>query len=143
MTHTEYSPLVGVDPIASESFASRAYSIRYWPAFGAAADVAQPLPKGCYGHLHNVYLQSAAEQELPALACMLWIIGKMARDFRGALKTPARLDARFIWVGASAVIAAVLAEGFFEYNLGDSEVLTCFWPRRLAVMSRLAAKRPA
>jgi putative inorganic carbon (HCO3(-)) transporter len=90
------------------------------------ADVSQPLPKGWYGHLHNVYLQYAAERGLPALACMLWIIGKMARDFREALKIPARSDARFIWLGGLAVIAAVLVEGFFEYNLGDSEVLTMF-----------------
>jgi putative inorganic carbon (HCO3(-)) transporter len=90
------------------------------------ADVAQPLPKGWYGHLHNLYLQYAAERGLPALACMLWIVAKMARDFRNALKMPSRADARFIWLGALAVIAAVLAEGFFEYNLGDSEVLTMF-----------------
>lgn len=90
------------------------------------AEVALPLPKGWYGHLHNVYLQYAAERGLPALACMLWIIGKMARDFRNALRMPARPDTRFIWLGALAVIAAVLAEGFFEYNLGDSEVLTMF-----------------
>jgi len=89
-------------------------------------NVAQPLPKGWYGHLHNVYLQYAAERGLPALACMLWIIGKMARDFREALKMPGRQNARFIWLGSLAVIAAVLAEGFFEYNLGDSEVLTMF-----------------
>ena len=50
----------------------------------------------------------------------------MARDFREALKMPARSDARFIWLGGLAVIAAVLVEGFFEYNLGDSEVLTMF-----------------
>ena len=90
------------------------------------ADVAQPLPKGWYGHLHNVYLQYAAERGLPALACMVWIIWKMAQDFRKALKMPARPDAHFIWLGALAVIAAILAEGFFEYNLGDSEVLTMF-----------------
>jgi hypothetical protein len=73
-----------------------------------------------------MYLQYAAERGLPALACMLWIIGKMARDFREALKAHVRSGARFIWLGALAVIAAVLAEGFFEYNLGDSEVLTMF-----------------
>jgi O-antigen ligase len=89
-------------------------------------DVARPLPKGWYGHLHNVYLQYAAERGLPALGCMLWIIGKMAHDFRKALKIAAWPDARFIWLGSLAVIAAVLAEGFFEYNLGDSEVLTMF-----------------
>ena len=90
------------------------------------ADVARPLPKGWYGHLHNLYLQHAAERGVPALACMLWIIGKMTRDFHNASKMPARAGAHFIWLGALAVIAAILAEGFFEYNLGDSEVLTMF-----------------
>jgi hypothetical protein len=32
----------------------------------------------------------------------------------------------FIVHGAVAAILAILAEGFFEYNLGDSEVLTIF-----------------
>src|SRR5258708_17076724 len=73
------------------------------------ADVAQPLPKGWYGHLHNVYLQYAAERGLPALACMLWIIGRMARDFRAALKMRVRPDARFICLGALAGISPVLA----------------------------------
>ena len=90
-------------------------------------DVPLPLPKGWYGHLHNVYLQYAAERGIPALACILWIIGRMTRDFRRALRVwPGQTEARFVWLGALAVIAAVLAEGFFEYNLGDSEVLTMF-----------------
>ena len=37
-----------------------------------------------------------------------------------------RSDARFLLHGGIAVILATLAEGFFEYNLGDSEVLTMF-----------------
>jgi putative inorganic carbon (HCO3(-)) transporter len=90
-------------------------------------DVPRPLPKGWYGHLHNVYLQYAAERGLPALSCLLWMIVKMARDFRRASRSErARPEALFVWLGALAVIAAILAEGFFEYNLGDSEVLTMF-----------------
>ena len=90
-------------------------------------DVPLPLPKGWYGHLHNVYLQYAAERGLPALVFILWIIGRMATDSWKALKISAEMaDERFIWLGGLAVIAAVLAEGFFEYNLGDSEVLTMF-----------------
>ncbi|HEV8416713.1 MAG TPA: O-antigen ligase family protein [Bryobacteraceae bacterium] len=96
--------------------------LKYLPA-----DVPLPLPKGWYGHLHNVYLQYAAERGLPALAFILWIIGRMATDLWKALRaSPQRADARFIWLGGLAVTAAVLAEGFFEYNLGDSEVLTMF-----------------
>jgi O-antigen ligase len=113
----EAHPLFGIGPEQVQP-----QFLAYLPA-----DVPRPLPKGWYGHLHNVYLQYAAERGLPALACMLWLIGKMTRDFRRALKSvPERSNARFIWVGALAVIAAVLAEGFFEYNLGDSEVLTMF-----------------
>ena len=109
-------PLLGLGPEQVK------YQFERW----VPADIPKPLPEGWYGHLHNVYLQYAAERGLPALACMLWIIGKMARDFRNSLAMRARPDARFIWLGALAVIAAILAEGFFEYNLGDSEVLTMF-----------------
>ncbi len=96
--------------------------LKYLPA-----DVPLPLPKGWYGHLHNLYLQYAAERGLPALAFVLWIIGRMATDSWKALRaSPRKADARFVWLGGLAVTAAVLAEGFFEYNLGDSEVLTMF-----------------
>jgi putative inorganic carbon (hco3(-)) transporter len=53
---------------------------------------------------------------------------KMLYDFWRALRElpPGRSDERFLLHGAIAVILATLAEGFFEYNLGDSEVLTMF-----------------
>lgn len=90
-------------------------------------DVPRPLPSGWYGHLHNIYLQYAAERGIPALLALLWMIGVMARDFIVRLRRPG-LDpgARFVLHGAVAVIIGILAEGFFEYNLGDSEVLTMF-----------------
>jgi putative inorganic carbon (HCO3(-)) transporter len=99
------------------------------PQFDAyvPANVSRPLPRGWYGHLHNIYLQYAAERGMPALMCLLWMIGKMlvdfARSLRGRFLSPER---RYILHGAIAVICAVMAEGFFEYNLGDSEVLTMF-----------------
>ena len=55
------------------------------------------------------------------------MIGKILWDFASALRSKlARTEARFVLHGAIAVILAVLAEGFLEYNLGDSEVLTLF-----------------
>jgi O-antigen ligase len=88
---------------------------------------AQPLPVGYYGHLHNIYLQYAAERGLPTLLIFLWMIAKILWDFARALrrKLP-NPEARFVLHGAIAVILAILAEGFAEYNLGDSEVLTMF-----------------
>jgi O-antigen ligase len=92
----------------------------------APAD-ARPLPEGFYGHLHNIYLQYAAERGIPVLLALLWLIGKALWDYGRALwRTPASSDARFMLHGAIAVIIAILAEGFAEYNLGDSEVLTLF-----------------
>jgi O-antigen ligase len=90
-------------------------------------DLPKPLPRGWYGHLHNIYLQYAAERGVPATIFMLWWMAVMIRDFRRALQNPALSDdARFVLHGAIAVIIAVLAEGLLEHNLGDSEVLTLF-----------------
>jgi putative inorganic carbon (hco3(-)) transporter len=91
-------------------------------------DIPRPLPTGWYGHLHNIYLQYAAERGIPTMLVLMWLIGKMLYDFwRGLRKLPqGRSDERFLLHGGIAVILATLAEGFFEYNLGDSEVLTMF-----------------
>ncbi len=83
-----------------------------------------PLPKGWYGHLHNVYLQYAAERGILALLCVVWLLIALMRDTRRALTNS--LGAAWVQYGVLAVGTAVLAEGLFEYNLGDSEVLTMF-----------------
>lgn len=91
------------------------------------ADIPRPLPEGWYGHLHNIYLQYAAERGVPGLLMILWLIGRVLYDLYEALRNQGGNDeTRFVFYGAIAVILAVLAEGFFEYNLGDSEVLTMF-----------------
>ncbi len=86
------------------------------------------LPSGFYEHIHNLYLQYAAERGIPVLLIFLWMIGQMLVDFsRGIARSPAgRSDRRFLLHGAIAVILAVLVEAFVEVNLGDSEVLTMF-----------------
>ncbi len=92
------------------------------------ADIARPLPIGWYGHLHNIYLQYAAERGIPVLLVLLWLIGKVLRDFwRAVRKTAAGLsEEKFILHGAIAAILGTLVGGLFEFNLGDSEVLTVF-----------------
>ncbi len=86
-----------------------------------------PLPKGFYGHLHNIYLQFGAERGLPALGALLWFIGRVLRDFeRGAQSFGKVPRVQFVLQGAIAVIVAILVEGCFEHNLGDSEILTLF-----------------
>jgi len=88
------------------------------------ADVKQPLPEGYYGHLHNIYVQFAAERGIPALLFLLWMFGIILRDFfRGAGQAGSDL---FLLHGAIAAVLSVLAAGVFEHNLGDSEVLMQF-----------------
>lgn len=92
-------------------------------------DIRRPLPVGYYGHLHNIYLQYAAERGIPGLLCVLWFIGMALYDcIRGifVVARRGRSQELFILQGAVAVTIGVLVSGFWEYNLGDSEVLMMF-----------------
>ena len=92
------------------------------------ADIPRPLPEGWYGHLHNIYLQYAAERGIPTMLLMLWMLGQILWDcLRGVWRLPpGRSDLKFVLHGAVAVVIATMIAGIFEYNLGDSEVLTMF-----------------
>jgi O-antigen ligase len=111
-------PLVGVGP----QRVGREF-MRFLPA-----DVPQPLPSGYYEHLHNIYIHYAAERGVPTMLALLWLIGKVFVDFVRGVRRLARdqLLHRAILHGAIACLIAVLIEGFFEYNLNDTEVLTMF-----------------
>jgi putative inorganic carbon (HCO3(-)) transporter len=127
------SPWVGIGPeIVGRDFH------KYLPA-----EIPRPLPEGFYGHLHNLYIQYAAERGIPTLLAFLWFIGAaLAHLLRSAFRMSAdERFARSIAHGSIAVIIAVLTEGFFEVNLGDSEVLRMF----LAVIAcgyALTQRRP-
>lgn len=90
-----------------------------------APDAPKPLPTGWYGHLHNIYLHYAAERGIPAMLALMWLLGKILVDFRRSLRV-ADQESRFVLHGAIAVVLAILVSGFFELNLGDSEILTMF-----------------
>jgi len=108
------SPWVGIGP----NMVQRDFQ-KYLPE-----DIARPLPEGFYGHLHNLYLQYAAERGVPALLAFLWFVGAaLLYLLRRAFRVP---GSRGITHAAVAVIIAVLIEAFFEVNLGDSEVLRMF-----------------
>lgn len=96
---------------------------RYVPA-----DIPRPLPAGWYGHLHNIYLQYAAERGIPTLLMMLWLLGQILYDCLRRIRQlpPGRSDLKFVLHGTVAVVIATMFAGVFEHNLGDSEVLTMF-----------------
>jgi O-antigen ligase len=90
-------------------------------------DIPRPLPTGWYGHLHSIYIHYAAERGIPAMLVLVWMLVQMGIDFgRGAQRQDGRSDPRFILHACAAVVIGIMLEGFFEVNLGDSEVLGMF-----------------
>jgi O-antigen ligase len=87
-----------------------------------------PLPNGFYGHLHNIYLQYAAERGIPALLVFLWLIGEILADCWRTLRAlpPGLSEERFVLQAVIAVTIGILVGGLAEFNLGDSEVLMMF-----------------
>ncbi|MEM9553976.1 MAG: O-antigen ligase family protein [Acidobacteriota bacterium] len=108
-------PLVGVGP---EVVPTR-YAIYRHPT----------APRLEVPHLHNTYLQRAAELGLPSLAAHLWLLGAIAwaarrryLDEGGA--DGARAD---LLLGTLLVVCGFAIAGFFEDNWRDTEI------RRLAL----------
>ena len=118
MRMLERHPLLGVGPEGV-----KLHFTDYVPS-----DIARPLPPGWYGHLHNIYLHYAAERGVPTMLMLMWLLLKILLDFWRGLRSlpPGRSNRRFLLQGSIAVVIATMVAGFFELNLGDSEVLTMF-----------------
>jgi O-antigen ligase len=95
------------------------------------ADTPRPLPNGYYGHLHNIYYHYAAERGIPAMLALMWFLGRALFDFTRGVRRTIDPEKRWVLLGSISVIIAVMFSGYFELNLGDSEVLGIF----LAVVS--------
>ena len=91
-------------------------------------DTPRPLPSGFYQHLHNFYLQFAAERGIPTMLMMLWMLLMILYDFFHALRKlpPGPGDARFLLHGGIAAVIGIMVSGVFEVNLNDSAVLMVF-----------------
>ena len=89
------------------------------------------FPDWLYQHMHNNFLQIAAERGLPGLALWIWFMLQLAREALAVLRSVrAGLEPdRDALVAASTALGAetaLVVSGLFEYNFGDSEVLTLF-----------------
>jgi O-antigen ligase len=74
-------------------------------------------------HLHNVFIQIAAERGLLALGAWLVFIGTAAA---GLLQQVRWGPSRALAGAGLAAIVAMLTAGLFEHNFGDSEFLMLF-----------------
>ena len=112
-------PLLGVGP---ERVGARFEE--YYPA-----DAPHPVPGEWYSkHLHNIYIHFAAERGVPA---MLALVGFALMSWGHILRALRHVGAgednrRFVLLVAAAAVPGILVAGWWEVNLGDSEVLGCF-----------------
>jgi O-antigen ligase len=74
-------------------------------------------------HLHNNFVQIAAERGLPALAVWLWFLVVLTRDLVRRFRAGRHA---FLAAAALGTLTALMTAGLFEYNFGDSEVLMLF-----------------
>ncbi len=77
----------------------------------------QGAPNPNAPHLHNNFIQVAAERGLPCLVFLGWILYLLARE-AWRVRLSSRAGALVL-----AVLATTLSSGMFEYTLGDSEIL--------------------
>lgn len=109
--------------------------IKDFPLFGTGPDTVDMVfqnPK--YGlsedakrnvHLHNNFIQIAAERGMPTLLVwmtfLVWAAVSLFRLLKN--KNP---SLHSLAVASLAALFALVAEGFFEYNFADSEITTLF-----------------
>ena len=85
-------------------------------------DGKQQLDTFYYGHLHNNFLQIAAERGLLTLAAFLWFLVDLYRSLLRFL-TESEDTTRWAILGSLAALTGFVVAGITEYNFGDSEVL--------------------
>jgi O-antigen ligase len=119
-----------------ELFGTSVRLIRDNPVFGVGPKNVQiealryrgsnEYPNWLYQHMHNNFLQIAAERGLPGLALWLWLMARFALDAWRVLRRGTGSDAQLASSAALGCWVALLVSGMVEYNFGDSEVLTLF-----------------
>ncbi|MEO8500249.1 MAG: O-antigen ligase family protein [Vicinamibacteria bacterium] len=77
----------------------------------------QGAPNPNAPHLHNNFIQIAAERGLPCLVFLCWWLFLLGRE-AWRMRATSRVGPLVL-----AVLAVTLSAGMFEYTLGDSEVL--------------------
>jgi O-antigen ligase len=100
---------------------------------------------GYHDHLHNNFIQLAAERGLPCVAAWIWLMAALLWNCLGIRRRSARLR----WVADAGIAAwlALVVEGVFEFNFGSSPVLMVFLfviatPFVVEILERRSAVEP-
>lgn len=78
-------------------------------------------------HLHNNFLELAAERGLVGMAAWIWLWGAALWGAGRAWRECFGGDERAALAASSAGVIAFLVAGMFEYNFGDSEIQMMFY----------------
>ena len=79
---------------------------------------------GYHDHLHNDYVQFAAERGIPCLLAWLWMMMALGTHDLRLCKKLGRL--RWVAEASFAAWIALLVEGLFEFNFGSTPVLAVY-----------------
>jgi O-antigen ligase len=79
-----------------------------------------------YGHLHNIFLQIAANTGVIGLAAFIFLLYSVLSLSLGLIKC-VKQDIKALGLALSGVIIGFIVNGLAEWNFGDSEVVTVFW----------------
>jgi putative inorganic carbon (HCO3(-)) transporter len=77
---------------------------------------------GFYGHLHNNFIQIAAERGLICLGAFLWFFAELYRSLLRQLRNSDE-ESRWVSLSGLAALTGFMVAGLNEFNFGDSEVL--------------------
>ena len=110
-----------------------AYMVRERPLFGIGPNVVRQryavyrhptAPRYSFTHLHNSFVQQAAERGLLSLATYLWLmVAAAVLAYRGYRTSQRRGgDRADLYLGVLLVLVAFNVAGLFEANWRDSEV---------------------
>jgi len=75
-----------------------------------------------YGHLHNNFLQIAAERGLICLAAFVWLLLELYRSLVRLFRI-SQNTVSWVVLGSLGALTGFVVAGMTEYNFGDSEVL--------------------
>ncbi len=89
--------------------------------------IPEAVERGPKAHVHNNFLQIAAERGLPMLALFIFFIAAFYYVFLKGLVKFKEGFAKYLFMGSAGVFTVLIVTGFFEYSWGASQAMLNFW----------------